>query len=283
MAEETRLLFHIQIGPPFTVQGFACAAKTSRNASVNFLDRSQIKDVLQRLGLFPLARVAYRALSPGIRKQHNREIAFYRELLNDSCLCFDIGANLGQKSEVFLACGARVVVVEPNALCQPTLRYLFGRNPQAEIVETAVGNASGFIDLHVHGTEATASVRPEWDQKVFGILRPGSSMQVPISTLDTLIARFGRPDFIKIDVEGYELDVLRGLSSRVPLLSFEFHGSEIQRLSECLDVLKRLGTLSIRASTMHCDWLGPKTEDVESCLNGIERAGLSGDLFVWIH
>lgn len=256
--------------------------KTNKNAGVNLLDRGQIKGVLRRAGLFPVVRTAYRALSPRIRRQHDREIVFYRELLNDDCLCFDIGANLGQKSEVFLACGARVIVVEPNALCQPTLRYLFGRNPRAQILSTAVGNASGFIDLHVHGTEATASVRPEWDQKVFGILRPGSSMQVPISTLDSLIARFGRPNFIKIDVEGYELDVLKGLSRLVPLLSFEFHGTEIQRLWDCLNLLKKLGTLSVRASTMDCDWLGPRTDDVELCLYGLEQAKASGDLFVWI-
>src|SRR5262249_40425714 len=160
-------------------------------------------------------------------------------------LCFDIGANLGQKSEVLLSCGARVVAVEPNPLCRPTLRYLFGRNPRVQIISSAVGDHDGSVELHLHGTEATASVRPEWDKKVYGFVRPGSAVSVPVVTLDGLIERFGRPQFIKIDVEGYEREVLKGLSSKVPLISFEFHATESQRLSDCLALLAKLGTLSV--------------------------------------
>ena len=47
-------------------------------------------------------------------------------------------------------------------------------------------------------------------------------MDVAVTTLDALIARFGVPAFIKIDVEGAEPDVLAGLSHAVPVLSFEY-------------------------------------------------------------
>jgi hypothetical protein len=50
---------------------------------------------------------------------------------------------------------------------------------------------------------------------------PTKTIQVPITTLDKLIAQHGIPSFIKIDVEGAELDVIRGLSMKVPLVSVE--------------------------------------------------------------
>jgi hypothetical protein len=123
---------------------------------------------LQRTGLFPAARAGYRMVNPRIRNQRFREINFYSTFLKPDALCFDIGANLGQKAEVFLSCAKRVIIVEPNVLCQPTLSYLFGRNPNAEVLMTAVGSTPGWMKLYVHGTDSTASARPEWDRQVYG-------------------------------------------------------------------------------------------------------------------
>ena len=132
------------------------------------VSRDYTKRILQRAGLFPIVRSVYRSLNDRIRKQKAHEITFYRTLLRPDALCFDVGANLGQKAEVLLACSSRVIIVEPNILCLPTLRYLFGSNPNAEIVTSAVGNFRGSINLHVHGTDPTASVRPEWDRQFMG-------------------------------------------------------------------------------------------------------------------
>jgi hypothetical protein len=68
---------------------------------------------------------------------------------------------------------------------------------------------------------------------------------VPMTTVDALSNRFGAPSFIKIDVEGYEPNVLQGMSVLPAHLSFEL------TLPECLDeallCLDRLEALGARA------------------------------------
>jgi FkbM family methyltransferase len=241
--------------------------------------RDKAKAALHQAGLFPVARAVYRSLNREIQKQRWRELEFYSSLLKPNALCFDVGANLGQKSEIFLACGARVIAIEPNPKCQPTLWFQFGRNPRCELVYAAVGEAEGTVELFTHSSDSTASVNPNWDREVFGFKREIESVEVPMTTLDSLISRYGCPDFVKIDVEGFETQVIKGLSTKVALLSFEYHAKEIERASKCLSMLEQMGKISVRASDMHCKWLGPETESAD-CLRLIQSMNARGDLFV---
>lgn len=245
------------------------------------ISRDALKSGLQRAGLFPVVRSFYRQLNPSIREQHRKEKAFYSQILKPRGICFDVGANLGQRSEVFLGLGNLVIAVEPNATCRPTLTYLFGSNPSFHLVEKAVGPEVGSVTFYAHGTDSTSSVRPDWNAKIFGSDRRQVERVVPMTTLDELVSEFGVPDFVKIDVEGFEKEVIAGLTKPLSLLSLEFHYDELENTKACLDRLASIGKISLRPSSMDCDWLLDKTTDLESCLSSIERMRAKGDLFVW--
>lgn len=68
------------------------------------------------------------------------------------------------------------------------------------------------------------------------------NVDVAVVSLDNLITRFGRPDYIKIDVEGYETSVLAGLSEPICLISFEANLPDFEM--ETIDCIERLAQIS---------------------------------------
>ena len=77
-----------------------------------------------------------------------------------------------------------------------------------------------------------------WDQRI----------KVPIDTLDNLITSHGRPTFIKIDVEGFEDQVIAGLHTQVRALSMEFTPEFMESTRRCIAHLCRIGNYSFQIS-----------------------------------
>jgi FkbM family methyltransferase len=176
--------------------------------------------------------------------------AFHARFLGAGDLAFDVGAHVGDRTASFRRRGARVVAVEPQPRLARLLRLLFGRDPGVTRVSALVGAREGQATLHLNTanpTIATASAAflaaaegaPGWEGQ-----RWDAAVELPVTTLDALAARHGAPDFIKIDVEGFEAEALAGLSRPSRALSFEF--TTIQR-DVALAALARCAALGYRA------------------------------------
>lgn len=180
-------------------------------------------------------------LSPAAR------LAFYRQFIAPGSLVFDIGANLGERSENFLALGAKVVAVEPQPALAARLRERLSDRSGFVVVEAALGQARGQAQLMPASYHTVASMNPQWVERVqstgrFDGIRWGNPVSVPVITADDLVDRLGVPAFMKIDVEGYEAQVLAGLSRAPQALSFEFVPEYTEGALTCMARLDELAT-----------------------------------------
>jgi FkbM family methyltransferase len=202
---------------------------------------ARAEDVLCSARLYMPVRNAYqRVLNRSHYADRARTRAFFGRLLSPGDLVFDVGANHGRMSEAFLEVGARVVAIEPNPTLAATVRRRYGHRLVA-VEEAAIGAEPATMELHLGRHDGHSTLSTEWMDAAPTGDRFGGSVDVEVTTMDALIARHGRPDFVKIDVEGFEDQVLAGLSGRVGCLSLEYQCAAPDVAYRCLDRLEALG------------------------------------------
>jgi FkbM family methyltransferase len=162
--------------------------------------------------------------------------------IQEGDLVFDVGANLGAKTEEYLACGARVVCFEPQPNCVSVLEQKFSKNPNVTIVPAGLSDKKGKLELSICSEAPTISTfSEEWKQGRFADYNWDQKVTVDVITLDQAIKDYGVPDYIKVDVEGFELSVLKGLKKPVPFVSFEFTCEFFSRAQEIMGYLQSIG------------------------------------------
>jgi FkbM family methyltransferase len=169
----------------------------------------------------------------------------FNELNINGELCFDVGANIGVKTEKFLSYGASVVCIEPQLFCNSVLETKFSTNEKVKIVKTALGSSIGsssmFIsDEHTLSTMSSDFMHETTKQRFKNTVW-GKEETVDVSTLDNMINLYGLPKYCKIDVEGYEVEILKGLSNKIKYVSVEFVPELKQKTLECMDLINKIG------------------------------------------
>lgn len=215
--------------------------------------------------------------------------SLYRRFVSPGDLVFDVGAHVGDRIASFRRLGARVVAVEPQPALARVLRLLYGRDRAVVIETAAVGRNPGSIDLRVNLDNPTVSSAsdafikaaegaPGWQGQQWT-----KTLRVSVTTLDALIDRHGLPSFIKLDVEGFEVEALAGLTRPVPALSFEF--TTIQRdlaaagIERCTALGFRLYNAALGESQalVHSEW--QDSHGIATWLAMLPMAANSGDIY----
>ena len=171
---------------------------------------------------------------------------------------FDVGANAGVYAVQQARRGAAVYAFEPNPDCYRRLQRSIHLNAVQERVtpmNAALGAAAGAAELHVPGGRTTmGSLRSDGPD-----LQDGRSVPIQIRTVDGVMRDLGvtRVDLLKIDVEGLEVDVLRGARESLPRVDrvvLEYHSKDLR--AAVVDLLGRSGFIVVLDDRMYFEDVG---------------------------
>lgn len=214
-----------------------------------------------------------------------REDSFYKQLISQvgNSLVFDIGANGGGKAVIFAKHAQRVVCVEPSPGAVLVLNQRFANMPAVTVVNKGAGPREGSLPFHFFGDDDCyntfstkwVNVLARRDDQGRPFKESQSVIDVDVTTLDLLIDQFGIPSYLKIDVEGYECEVLKGLTREISIISIECNLPDFE--SETMDCLARLDEIQGGAVFNYCTTEPPSKFGSDRWITRSEMEGVVRD------
>jgi len=177
----------------------------------------------------------------------NPEVLFIRDMISPGDLVFDVGSHHGFYTLVMARRALRVIAIEPNPYNVVRLEKNIALNhsENVSVRQTAVGASKGRISLLCES---------DWGGVQSGDTKTLPTIDVDVVRLDDLAEEYGFPQFLKIDVEGFEAGVLRGalrILERRPKVAIEVHVDWVARYgSSVAEVIELLNLDSYRVSVL---------------------------------
>lgn len=258
----------------------------------------QVANTIKNSALYPAAKTIYKnTLNRKYLVQRKKMLDFFGDFVHSGDLVFDIGANVGDFTDVFLRLGARVCAVEANPECIRQFKALYGNHRHCTLIAKAIGSAEGKGKMYLgeQGMHNVSTLSEAWKNaalKIDGLRRAGwnHTVEVDVLTIDQMIQKYGVPAFCKIDVEGFEYEVLQRLNQPLPCLSFEYVSWQLDPTIQCIKHLGNLGTYQYNMTInrtardtdigeFQCkDWLN-ENQMIELLEQEVRDAEMAGDLY----
>lgn len=166
-------------------------------------------------------------------------------------LMFDVGANRGDATLAALKQGYEVVAIEAAPKIYAKLVENFIYNPFVTPIRMAVSDQNfQRVKFYEADEDGLSTLNQDWLTKETMPYagKPHREIEVNTITMDTLAEIYGDPDLIKIDVEGGEWSVFKGMTRHYGgLLCFEWTFETMHEHEDQLDYLYKLGYREVAA------------------------------------
>lgn len=217
-----------------------------------------------------------------------RRLNFYQRLIKPGSTVFDVGANMGNRAKVFLRLRTHVIAVEPQPICADFLETALKNNPDFKLIRKALGPQKGEAEMLISDAHTVSSLSTGWIEATqrsgrFAECKWDEKYTVEIDTLDNIIASYGHPNFIKVDVEGYEFEVLSGLSKPVDIISIEFTPEYIENTYKCIEHISSISDTEFQVAVGESmrfelpSWVSK--QEIKEILSHIEQSSF-GDIYM---
>jgi FkbM family methyltransferase len=240
---------------------------------------STLRDMLIGLPIYKPLRFVYQTLfDRDAVLRRKRRLEFYSAFIQTGDLVFDVGANLGNYSEALRSVGATVVAIEPDPRNAKILRKRL-QSEYVRIEQCALGRAEGTAKLRIaFDRDDVSTLSDQWAENTNAQWQ--GTVQVQVRTLDSIANHYGIPKYVKVDAEGYDAEVLRGMSFRPQIVSFEFLSRDLKVAQSCIELLREWSfnfVIEERSRFELTEWVNG--DEILRAISALSGSVVYGDVF----